>query len=666
MPNLSQVLPQQPFTCVHAEEHLPPRNPEADMLFLRAKWLHEKSRQNGQTGTHEIYRLYRIAAAWGHEWAAASLVKMLQSGDVRDMPPGYLQAIQGLRKDLVVDLVLRNIPHGYFLMGTSILGHGSPTALQYLRRAADLGSPEAQHYLGEHRPSFVAHVQEMLRCAADQGHAEAAFDVARRLQAEKKYQEALHYFHLSAKAGGLLAARYLPHIFMEPEPSNSWYYLGQDKDEARAARYAKIEEAFSQYKVQFKVEEMDDIVPLPPAKLPPWEGELLWVKQWESNIPPPLPSEERIEEMARAKGLHPETAYPLPLQREERAFTCSFERDRLPPPHPEADMLFQHASWLSKKSSEEKAQIQRLYRIAAAWGHEKAASNLALMFMEERTRMGDRLDDAEHIGHAEQMVDMAEALIRRGVPLGYTLMGFMLQGSLLVKPDIETSLRYFQKAAELGEPNAQYFMGMVEKKKQHNTGEAQAVALSKTDMERVRCAADQGHAEAAWEVAQVLREEKNHALALHYFQAALQAGNAEAARALHDAFAGPSPDNPRYMGQAKDSERVARYRHIAKALRATPVYFRTYNHSYIPSYEPYGYSHVEMGNFSRPTVDEINRILPLPPAQLPPWDGKLLWVKQWESNIPPPLPSEERIEEMARAQGLEAKTGWPLEKTPPN
>jgi hypothetical protein len=60
------------------------------------------------------------------------------------------------------------------------------------------------------------------------------------------------------------------------------------------------------------------------------------------------------------------------------------------------------------------------------------------------------------------------------------------------------------------------------------------------------------------------------------------------------------------------------------------------------------------------TVDEIDRIVPLPPAKLPPWDGQLEWVQHWNANVPPRIPDEERIAEMAKAKGLDPATGRPL------
>ena len=72
--------------------------------------------------------------------------------------------------------------------------------------------------------------------------------------------------------------------------------------------------------------------------------------------------------------------------KEQLAFTCAYEAERIPPRNPEADKLFKHARYLQKKNllKEDPAiypVIERLYRIAAAWGHDKAAHNLINFLM---------------------------------------------------------------------------------------------------------------------------------------------------------------------------------------------------------------------------------------------------------------------------------------------
>ena len=95
-------------------------------------------------------------------------------------------------------------------------------------------------------------------------------------------------------------------------PDDRLSYLGQDKDEERVARYHKLWDVLAGYDyARIKIPEIDEIVPLPPAPLPPWDGEIEWVKKWKNDEAPPLPSEGRIMEMALLKSLHPKTGLPV-------------------------------------------------------------------------------------------------------------------------------------------------------------------------------------------------------------------------------------------------------------------------------------------------------------------------------------------------------------------
>jgi len=129
--------------------------------------------------------------------------------------------------------------------------------------------------------------------------------------------EALKAYQLGTKAGNDLTAFSMQKGF-NALPTDGIEYVGQPKDEERAKRYEAISDFLSSYSyLHPKVPEIDQIVPLPPAKLPPWDGTFQWLKAHEANVPPPLPTEDRIREMAKAKHLDPETGHPLPQKRAE-------------------------------------------------------------------------------------------------------------------------------------------------------------------------------------------------------------------------------------------------------------------------------------------------------------------------------------------------------------
>ena len=87
--------------------------------------------------------------------------------------------------------------------------------------------------------------------------------------------------------------------------------MGVKQDNERAARYMTITTFLVKNQSQNpKVPDINNIVPLPPAKLPHWDGTFQWQKEQDAGAPE-KPSEKLIEEMAKAKHLEPVTGLPL-------------------------------------------------------------------------------------------------------------------------------------------------------------------------------------------------------------------------------------------------------------------------------------------------------------------------------------------------------------------
>ena len=664
LPDLSHMpatlAEQPPFTCTYENERIPPRDPEADKLYQHAKWLYERTiydeHYSNQSEEHEndlgkALRYYRIAAAWGHDGAVNELAYF------HDHDPDIST------KEHVKALIGRGIPNGFFLMGRLLSydnSYQNATALQFKRRAADLGNPEAQQYFAgtscncnPRLPKSVAKLNEqMTHCAAEQKQPKALLSMAYHFKSEKQYDEALKYAQMAVKAGNSEAARWLTKAFSEG-PSTDEGGMGLTKDKERAERYGRISSLLGRYS-RATVDEIDEIVPLPPAKLPAWDKQIRWLKRLDDPAPP-LPSEERIVEMALKKGLDPETGLQAPPDSEEQpAFACIAEKNT-PPREADAEKLFQYANWLYSENLRKRKgflgypeelpdtypEIERLYRIATAWGHDNAARNLAHLLMGRNQTLALEPESEFISDFITKPVEIAEDLIGRGVPYGYTLMSYMLRDHLGVKNDFSASRRYLQKAAALGEPQAQYLLSTLRE------GEAGAVML--------RCAANQGHSEAALSVAKTLHEEKKYDEALKYYQIAVMAGSDKAAEVLSSAFQYSDPDESYYyMGQAGDPERANRYSLIDRLLGIASFNnnlpddktdLRDYVNDYI---------HAKMG--------ELDQIVPLPPARLPTWDEGDEWLKRWKRNEAPPLPSEQRIREMALKKGLDPDTGYPQKK----
>ena len=319
VPDLPGIHTRLSFSCVHEQAHIPPRDPEADQLYSHARWLGKNNLLKEDPLVYrQMERLLRIATAYGHDQANLELRQMLGLGKA------ISEDIVKETLDLTQSLIDRGIPGGYYDMGR-YLEHGygvqqdGELALKYYRKSADLGSPEGQYLVGDNLTGVddegIKKIgAQMWRCAAEQGHGEAGLMLGVWLSSpwRMRYSEALQALQLGAKAGHFSAAGRLKEGFDGPPASDEMFYLGQAKDPERVRRYAAIDDFLFRYDyLGPKVPEIDEIVPLPPARLPKWDGSFQWLKAHEANVPPPLPSEARMEAMARAKGLDPETGRPL-------------------------------------------------------------------------------------------------------------------------------------------------------------------------------------------------------------------------------------------------------------------------------------------------------------------------------------------------------------------
>ncbi|WP_213935934.1 SEL1-like repeat protein, partial [Klebsiella variicola] len=310
---LTDIHARLAFTCKH--QIIPEASAETDVLFKYARWLQKNNLINrDKTVDAEIARLYRIAAENGHYKASINL----QNGALR----GRFALSSHERLRLSQQLIDAKVAAGYYFIaiylehGAAGLAKDPEMALRYYRKAADEGNPQAQAYVGDKlAPIDIAPdiARQMFHCAAEQGHGEAARALGVDLKISRQFQEALEGFQLGVAAGDETSAGWLSDTFLGPQPADTIDYMGQEKDPERARRYEIIWRVLAKYSWAHPVvPEINDIVPLPPAPLPEWDGKLKWLEEWEANISPPAPDAALIARLAQAKQLNPATGRPLP------------------------------------------------------------------------------------------------------------------------------------------------------------------------------------------------------------------------------------------------------------------------------------------------------------------------------------------------------------------
>ncbi|CAD6554956.1 hypothetical protein LMG27952_05720 [Paraburkholderia hiiakae] len=319
--DLSAVRAKLAFTCTREADHLPTLDPQADTLFKYALFL---EKQDGPKDYNAAARYYRVAAASGHYKANHNLQLLVSEGFAQS-PDAPNETI-----DLVEQLIAAGIPGGYYDMGHYLeLGYGvkkdENKARVYFRKAADLGSPDAQYYVGDllspkDRAPEIS--RQMMECATNQGYGKAASYLGIDLMDAKLYAEAVEAFQKGVRTGNEQSARFLGNGF-DTKPSDVLYYLGLSRDPERSRRYKLIAKFIDDNDgLNPKVPDIDQIVPLPPAKLPPWDGTFQWQKKQDAATPPQKPSEQLIQRLAREKNLEPANGLPLaPVKRskDERA-----------------------------------------------------------------------------------------------------------------------------------------------------------------------------------------------------------------------------------------------------------------------------------------------------------------------------------------------------------
>jgi TPR repeat protein len=281
-------------------------------------------------------------------------------------------------------------------------------------------------------------------------------------------------------------------------------------------------------------------------------------------------------------------------------FTCAHEAAKVPPITNEAEALFQQGLMLTSPgmwpNTRNWPKALDLWEQAAKLGHWKA-----LMMIANTLQEGEG-ENSEHgqfyvPRDSERAVQAVEQGMRLGIPEAFWRMGVFHGRGMGVDQSTDREWAFYELAADMGSPIAQTVIGKVLNGGFDNpqTGMWGNIPVA---MKMLECAYAQGFGAAAYELGVSLRlDGKNEpARAAELFPRALRIlhdgvkwGNEDAAGYLSASFR----DNDPLVGHVIDVARADRYHTLSNALYDNP-------------------------DLRFPNLDKV---LPLPPAELPQWNG---------------------------------------------
>ncbi|MBE3025365.1 sel1 repeat family protein [Janthinobacterium sp. GW458P] len=294
-------------------------------------------------------------------------------------------------------------------------------------------------------------------------------------------------------------------------------------------------------------------------------------------------------------------------------FICEIESNKVPPIDAQAEDWFLEARALEDPEifveDRDYRKIIDLTRQAAERSHWKAMLNLASLYVEGR----------DPLYGEEEAVQLVEKAMRLGVPAAYDRMGTYYANGTGVNGDITRAYAFWQKAAQMGNPQAMDFLSDKLNVGPANEG-AGYWANIPVAIKMMECAFSQGYGPVAYNLSYMYasprmatgrvsgpRTPETKALALKVLHEGVAFGCEKCANKLTIEFGDPF-DLANMLVPYIDKARAERYGVLSRALGFNP-------------------------NRRFPNLDKI---LPLPPADLPPWDGQRKSLLDAAMGVRPP------------------------------
>jgi len=279
------------FECLTEASKVPPIDAEADDWFLEARALEDGTTYVDDVDYKRVVWLTRQAAERHHWKAMLNLASLYVEG--RDPPRGENEAVT-----LVSQAIELGVPAAYDRMGIYYLNgtgvRGDPDrAYAFFQKAAQMGNPQSMAFLGEKmdaggdnlKPGYWGNIPiaiKMFECALAQGYGPAAvemkpmYEVPRAPDGTELGSETpetrdrvMRALHEGVRGGCMYCANRLSQEFDRPRDLENMFVPFIDK--ARGQRYNMLGNALS-FNPDRRFPNLDKILPLPPAPLPPWDG----------------------------------------------------------------------------------------------------------------------------------------------------------------------------------------------------------------------------------------------------------------------------------------------------------------------------------------------------------------------------------------------------------
>jgi TPR repeat protein len=329
--NLPLFEPHMPtFDCKVEASFVPVIDAEAHAWFMEARAMESPEVFMAQRDYAKIVQLTRQAAE-RHHWKAMLNLASLYI-EKRDPPHGVEEAVK-----IVEQAMQMGIPAAYDRMGTFHLnGTGVRAdvsrAYAFFQKAAQMGNPNAMTFLAEKLragsdgiiPGYWDNIPistKMLECALGQGYGPAAeylhnfYKVPRSSDgtvigeptAETK-SRAVQVLQQGVRLGCQQCATSLATEF------EAWLgvkeMLAPHVDMARSERYYVLSEELS-FNPSARFPNLDKVVPLPPADLPPWNGDRDTLLAAAMGVTLPLTPAKTMMVSNRIEQPHPDMHYKL-------------------------------------------------------------------------------------------------------------------------------------------------------------------------------------------------------------------------------------------------------------------------------------------------------------------------------------------------------------------